>query len=73
MLIEHPADLVILVDSPTLHLPMARQAKAAGCPVRQLLLTNATMEGRFGLDDLTPDFDFGAPRPPCRRCLRRSV
>lgn len=36
--------------------------QSAGCPVRQLLLTNATMEGRFGLDDLTPDFDFGAPR-----------
>ncbi len=33
LLIEHPADLVILVDSPALHLPMARQARAAGCPV----------------------------------------
>jgi len=27
------ADLVILVDSPALHLPMAKQAKADGCPV----------------------------------------
>lgn len=27
------ADLVILVDSPTLHLPMAKRARAAGCPV----------------------------------------
>jgi lipid-A-disaccharide synthase len=28
-----PADLVIVVDSPTLHLPIAKKAKAAGCPV----------------------------------------
>lgn len=28
-----PADLVIVVDSPTLHLPIAKQAKAAGCRV----------------------------------------
>ncbi len=27
------ADLAILVDSPALHLPMARKIKAAGCPV----------------------------------------
>ncbi|NLX13562.1 MAG: lipid-A-disaccharide synthase [Phycisphaerales bacterium] len=30
---EKPADLAILVDSPALHLPMARKIKAAGCPV----------------------------------------
>jgi len=28
-----PADLVIVVDSPTLNLPIAKKAKAAGCPV----------------------------------------
>ena len=33
MLLEQPADLAILVDSPALHLPMARGIKAAGCPV----------------------------------------
>lgn len=27
------ADLAILVDSPTLHLPMAKKVKSAGCPV----------------------------------------
>jgi len=30
---EQPADLAILVDSPALHLPMAKRIKAAGCPV----------------------------------------
>lgn len=30
---ERAADLAILVDSPALHLPMARQVRAAGCPV----------------------------------------
>lgn len=33
LLRAQPADLVILVDSPTLHLPMAKKARAAGCPV----------------------------------------
>ena len=33
MLVAHPADLVILVDSPALHLPLAKRAKSAGCPV----------------------------------------
>ncbi|MGB4257268.1 MAG: lipid-A-disaccharide synthase, partial [Phycisphaerae bacterium] len=33
LLKSEPADLVILVDSPTLHLPMAKKAKAAGCQV----------------------------------------
>jgi lipid-A-disaccharide synthase len=28
-----PVDLAILVDSPALHLPMAKHAKTAGCPV----------------------------------------
>ena len=28
-----PADLAILIDSPALHLPMARHIRAAGCPV----------------------------------------
>ncbi len=32
-LVAEPADLAILVDSPALHLPMAKQIKAAGCPI----------------------------------------
>lgn len=30
---DRPADLAILVDSPALHLPMARRLKKTGCPV----------------------------------------
>lgn len=33
LLQNEPCDLAILVDSPALHLPMARHVKAAGCPV----------------------------------------
>lgn len=33
LLSRQPADLAILVDSPALHLPMAKRIKAAGCPV----------------------------------------
>lgn len=33
VLAERPADLVIAVDSPTLNLPIAKRAKAVGCPV----------------------------------------
>ncbi len=33
-----------------------------GYQVRPLLLTNMTMDGPLTLDDLTPDFDFAAPR-----------
>lgn len=33
LLKTQPADLVIVVDSPTLNLPIAKKAKAAGCPV----------------------------------------
>jgi lipid-A-disaccharide synthase len=33
LLRNDPADLVILVDSPALNLPIAKKAKAAGCPV----------------------------------------
>jgi lipid-A-disaccharide synthase len=33
MLTDGPADLAILVDSPALHLPMAKAIKATGCPV----------------------------------------
>lgn len=33
MLTAEPADLAILVDSPTLHLPMAKRIRKAGCPV----------------------------------------
>jgi lipid-A-disaccharide synthase len=33
LLKSEPADLVILVDSPTLHLPIAKKARAAGCQV----------------------------------------
>ncbi len=30
---QEPADLAVLVDSPALHLPMAKRLKRAGCPV----------------------------------------
>lgn len=30
---ERPAEVAILVDSPTLHLPMAKRIRKAGCPV----------------------------------------
>ncbi len=30
---QHPPDLAILVDSPALHLPMAKQLRACGCPI----------------------------------------
>lgn len=33
MCMENPPDLAILVDSPALHLPLAKGIKAAGCPV----------------------------------------
>jgi lipid-A-disaccharide synthase len=30
---DEPADLAVLIDSPALHLPMAKQIRAAGCPI----------------------------------------